>query len=87
MQFINVKELSRSPSKYVKIANEEDDIVITKNGHPNALLTKISNEELEDFILAKHFNLEREFAKAKREHANGKTKNIHELIKAVTNEV
>ena len=66
MQFINIRELSRSPSKYVKIANEKDDIVITKNGHPYALLSKITEEELEDFILVKHFNLEKDFERIKQ---------------------
>jgi len=80
MQFINIRELSRSPSKYVKLANEKDDIVITRNGHPYALLLKINDEELEDFILAKHFDLENEFEVAKREFRSGKTVNVHELL-------
>lgn len=81
MQFVNIRELSRSPSKYVKLANEnDDDIVITKNGHPYALLLKINGDDLEDFILAKHFNLETEFENAKQEHLSGKTINIHDLI-------
>ena len=80
MQFINIRELSRFPSKYVKIANEKDDIIITKNGHPYALLSKINDDDLEDFILAKHFDLEKEFNLAKNEFISGKTTNIHNLI-------
>ena len=30
MQFINIREFSRSPSKYIKMANEDDDVVILK---------------------------------------------------------
>jgi len=80
MKFINIRELSRSPSKYVKLANEKDDIVITRNGHPYALLLKINDDELEDFILAKHFDLENDFETAKQEHLSGKTTNIHDMI-------
>ena len=65
MQFVNMRELSRSPSKYVTFANEQDDVIITKNGRPYAILSKIDSEELEDYILAKHFNLEKEFESAK----------------------
>ncbi len=87
MQFVNIGELSRSPSKYVKLANEENDIVITRDGHPYALLLKINDDELEDFILAKHFNLENEFDIAKQELASNKTQNVHDLLNDVTKEI
>ena len=87
MKFINIRELSRSPSKYVKLANEENDIIITRNGHPYALLSKINDDELEDFILAKHFNLENEFSIAKKELLSSKTKNVHDLLDNVKKEI
>ena len=80
MQFINIRELSRSPSKYIKSANEDDDIIITRNGHPYAMLLKINDHDLEDFILAKHFDLENEFKIAKKEQLSGKTINVHDLL-------
>ena len=83
MHFINIKTLSRSPSKYIKLANEKDDIIITRNGHPYAILTKIDDEDLEDYIIAKHYNLEKEFTVAKKEHESGKTKNVRELLETV----
>ena len=87
MQFINIRELSRSPSKYVKLANEENDIIITRNGHPYALLLKIDDIELEDFILAKHFYLENEFDNAKQELISEKTINAHDLLEEVNKEL
>ncbi len=86
MKFINIRELSRSPSKYVKLANEEKDIVITRNGHPYALLLKINDEELEDFIIAKHSNLEKDFEIAKQEHLSGKTINARNLLNEIDKE-
>ncbi len=86
MQFINIRELSRSPSKYVKLANEEDDIIITRNGHPYALLSKINDDDLEDFILTKHFDLATEFSIAKQEFLVKKTKNVHDLLDDVEKE-
>lgn len=80
MKFINIRELSRSPSKYIKSANENDDIIITRNGHPYAMLLKINDTDLEDFILAKHFDLENEFNIAKKERLLGKTINVHDLL-------
>ncbi|MDW7682197.1 MAG: type II toxin-antitoxin system prevent-host-death family antitoxin [bacterium] len=83
MQFVNIRELSRSLSKYIKIANEADEVVITKNGHPYALLSKIDDVELEDLILAKHFRMESEFEVAKQDYQSGKTVNVKELLKDV----
>lgn len=76
MEFVNIKELTRSPSKYIQLAGENDDIVITQDGHPYALLVKINDEELDDYILAKHFDLENEFEIAKQEHASRRTLEI-----------
>ena len=87
MQFINIRELSRSPSKYVKMANEENDIIITRNGHPYALLLKINDDELEDYILAKHFNLENDFNIAKHEYNSKKTTNVYNLLNDVNKEL
>jgi len=91
MQFINIRELSRSPSKFVKIANEKDDIVITKNGHPYALLSKIDDEALESFIISKHLDLESDFEEAHKEYKNGKTKSVrtllHEINKKLSDEI
>lgn len=80
MQFINIRELSRSPSKYVKEANENDDVVITRNGHPVAILTKIDEENLEDYIIAKHYHVEKDFAGAVQEHESGTTTTARDLL-------
>ena len=80
MQFINIKELSRSPSKYVKLANEKEEVIITRNGHPYALLSKIKGDDIEDYILAKHFCLENEIETAQKEYDEGKTVNAHDLL-------
>lgn len=83
MQFVNIRELSRSPSKYMKLANAENDIIITKNGHPYALLLKITDDELEDFILTKHFDLENEFKIAQKEYLSGETTSARTLLNDV----
>lgn len=80
MRFVNIRELSRSPSKYVKIANEKDDVIITRNGHPYAIMVKFQEDDFEDFILAKNMNLNSEFKSAKSDYQSGKTTNIHDLL-------
>ncbi|MBN2419947.1 MAG: type II toxin-antitoxin system prevent-host-death family antitoxin [Deltaproteobacteria bacterium] len=86
MQFVNIRELSRATSKYVKIANEDDEIIVTRNGHPYAILQRIDEEELEDFILAKHINLNKEFKNARAEYEKGKTVSVRDLLEQIENE-
>lgn len=86
MKFINIRELSKSPSKYIKNANEEGDVIVTRNGLPYAIITRIDGNELEDYVLAKHFTLEEQFKNAKREYAAGNTTNAHDLLKMIDNE-
>ena len=86
MQFVNIRELSRATSKYVKIANETDEIIVTRNGHPYAILQRIDEKELEDFILAKHLNLYKDFKTARNEYKKGKTINARDLLDHLNNE-
>lgn len=86
MQFVNIRELSRATSKYVKIANENDEIIITRNGHPYAILQRIDDKELEDYILAKHLNLNKDFKTAHSEYQKGKTINTRDLSEQLDNE-
>ena len=86
MQFVNIRELSRATSKYVKIANENDEIIVTRNGHPYAILQSIDEKELEDFILAKHLNLKKDFKTARNEYQKGKTVNVRDLLEQIDDE-
>lgn len=86
MQFVNIRELSRATSKYVKIANENDEVIVTRNGHPYAILQRIDDNELEDFILAKHLNLNKDYITARTEYSKGKTVNARDLLKTIDNE-
>lgn len=85
MQFVNIRELSRATSKYVKIANEKDDVIVTRNGYPYAILQRIDDDELEDFIIAKHLNLNNEFKAAQKEHQKGQTINARDLLEQLNN--
>jgi len=66
MKFVNIRELSRATSKYVNLANKEDEVIVTRNGHPYAILQRIDDKEHEDFIIAKHLDLNTVFKAAKK---------------------
>ena len=78
MQFIGVKELSQNTSSLV---GKRDWIVITKNGKPVKVMMDINEDDLEDLILAKHYQLERELKKSIREAKKGKLKTLSQLIR------
>ncbi len=52
MKFITVRDLRTSPAQVWKALPEEKEMVITHNGRPIALLTPISDENLEETIKA-----------------------------------
>jgi len=80
MRFVNIRELSKSPSKYMKSANEESDLIVTRNGLPYVVISRIDGSELEDYILAKHFGLEEEFQQAVKEYESGETIDANNLL-------
>ena len=81
MRFASIRELSSGTSQLLKEVENEDAVIITKFGKPRYLLIEISEDEIEDFILSKHYNLERDFERALTELNKGKTKNLTHLLR------
>lgn len=50
MKIASVKEVKDRLSQFLKTA-EKEDIVITKNGRPNAVLHHLGEDEIEDYLL------------------------------------
>ena len=69
MRFASVREVSHNASKFVDL---KEPVIITKHGKPMRAMISMNEEELEDFILAQHLNLEREIEKAIRLSSQGK---------------
>lgn len=63
MKFASVRELSQNPSRYV---DRKEPIIITRHGKPVRALVSMDEDELEDFILARHMGLDREAERALR---------------------
>ena len=77
MDFIGIRDLSQRTSAYVR---RKDWIVITKNGKPVKIMIDINAEDLEDFILAKHLQLEKELRNAARDANRGKLKTLAQIL-------
>jgi prevent-host-death family protein len=52
MKFITVRDLRTSPAQVWKQLSDEQELVITNNGKPIALLTPTSDTDLEDNLAA-----------------------------------
>lgn len=52
MRFITVRDLRTTPAQVWKELPEEQEIVITNNGKPIALLTPLTDTDLEDTLSA-----------------------------------
>ena len=52
MKFITVRDIRTSPAQIWKQLPDEQEMVITSNGKPIALLTPLSDENLEETVKA-----------------------------------
>jgi antitoxin (DNA-binding transcriptional repressor) of toxin-antitoxin stability system len=52
MKFISVRDIRSSPAQIWKQLPDEQEMVVTNNGRPIALLTSISDESLEQTLSA-----------------------------------
>lgn len=51
MKFANVRELKNKTSEILRKA-EKDDVVITSQGKPRAIITGVTEDDFEDYLLA-----------------------------------
>lgn len=52
MKFLTVRELREQTSKIWKDLPEQKEMVITRNGHPVAVLSSVTDQDLEDSLEA-----------------------------------
>ena len=79
MKFTNVRETKEKLTEYLRIANNGEDVIITYRGKPYAVIKKITEDEIEDYILANHQGLKKKLKEAYREAKQGKGKTLEKL--------
>jgi prevent-host-death family protein len=71
MKFANVRELKNKTSEILRKA-EKEAVIITSKGKPRAMVTAISEEDFEDYLLETSPGLQNTLAEALAEyHAKG----------------
>lgn len=83
MKFVNVRELKNRTSAVLHETENGEAIIVTSRGKPCAVIRRISEDDIEDYILLNHPEFKKKLKKAYREYASGKTVDIDKLIKRV----
>ena len=59
MKFTDFSKFKDDIDKFLNLAKKGEDVIITKAGKPILSMAGISKEDAEDYILAKHYKLEK----------------------------
>ncbi|MDA8078654.1 MAG: type II toxin-antitoxin system Phd/YefM family antitoxin [Nitrospiraceae bacterium] len=70
MKFANVRELKNKTSEILRTA-EKETVIITSKGKPRAMVTAISEEDFEDYLLETSAEVQDMLAEALAEYRSG----------------
>ena len=59
MKFTELFNFKDDFDKFISLAKKGEDVIVTKDGKPILSLAGISKDEAEDYLLAKHYKLEK----------------------------
>lgn len=80
MPFVGVRELKTKASEILKVLRQEKkDFIVTYKGKPFAVLAPLTEEELEDYILASHPRFIEMRIVSREEIKKGETADTEEL--------
>ena len=80
MKIASVKEVKDKLSQFLKTA-ETEDIVITKNGRPNAVLNHLGEDELEDYLLEHDPKFRRKIETRWKQYLQKGGRSLEEVLK------
>ncbi len=82
MKIASVKEVKDKLSQFLKTA-EKEDIVITKNGRPNAILHHLGEDELEDYLLEHDPKFRRKIETRWKQYLQKGGRSLEEILKGL----
>ncbi|MGH7833883.1 MAG: type II toxin-antitoxin system prevent-host-death family antitoxin [Candidatus Binatia bacterium] len=82
MKIASVKEVKNSLSRFLKTA-EKEDVVITKNGRPTAVLHHLGEDEIEDYLLEHDPKFRRKIERRWKEHLKKGGRSLEEILKGL----
>jgi len=82
MKIASVKEVKDNLSKFLKNA-EQEDVVITKNGRPTAILHHLGEDELEDYLLEHDKKFKKKIEKRWKDYLKNGGTSMEALLKGL----
>ncbi len=83
MKIASVKEVKDRLSQFLKTA-EKEDIIITKNGRPNAVLHHLGEDEIEDYLLEHDPKFRRKIESRWRQYLQKGGRSLDEILKELS---
>ena len=80
MAFANTRELRLNTAKILQKTDKGEYVFITYRGKPRAVIHRITEDEIEDYILLNHPKFKKKIKQAYKESLEGKVKSIDKLI-------
>jgi PHD/YefM family antitoxin component YafN of YafNO toxin-antitoxin module len=79
MKIASVKEVKDKLSQFLKTA-ENEDVVITKNGKPTAVIHHLGEDELEDYLLEHDSKFRKKIERRWKEHLRKGGRSLNEIL-------
>ena len=80
MAFANVRELRLKTAEILRKTDRGEHVFITYRGKPRAVIQRITEDEIEDYILLNHPKFKEKMEEAYKESLEGKVTDLDELI-------
>jgi len=80
MLFVNTRELRLNTASVLDKTDKGEQVLITYRGKPRAVLQKITEDDLEDYILMNHPRFSAKIKQAYKESLTGESKTLDEVV-------
>lgn len=87
MKFVNVRELKNKTSSVLHYTEKGDDVIVTSRGKPCAVIRRLSEDDIEDYILLNHPEFKKKLKEAYQQYLAGETVDIDMLIKKAEKDI
>jgi prevent-host-death family protein len=81
IKYANMRELKTETPKVMALAEDGNDVVITLRGKPKAILTRIDEDSLEEYILTRSPKFQKMLAAMDEDIAEGNYRSFRQYLK------
>lgn len=86
MKFVNVQKLKSKTSEVLQTI-EKEGVIVTYRGKPKAIIQHFTENDMEDYVIAKHPDFRASLEEAYQEFWEGKVTDLDILIRETEKEI